>query len=37
MEGEKGVTGSIIDEPQSSYIQRDQIEGGSCFTGSVTD
>ena len=37
MEGEKGVTGSIIDEIQSSDIQRDQIEGESCFTGSVTD
>ena len=27
MEGESGVTGSIIDELHSSDIQRDQMEG----------
>ena len=37
MEGEKDVTGSIIDELQSSDIQRDQIEGESSFTGSAND
>ena len=32
MEGESGVTRSIIDEPHSSDIQRDQIEGESGVT-----
>ena len=32
MEGESGVTRSIIDEVYSSYIQRDQIEGGIGVT-----
>ena len=35
MEGERGVIGNIIDELHSSDIQRDQIEGESCFTGSA--
>ena len=29
MEGESGVTGSIIDESRSWYIQADQMEGES--------
>ena len=29
MEGESGVTGSIIDEFHSSDIQRDEMEGES--------
>ena len=32
MEGENGVTGSIIDEVRSWNIQRDQLEGESGFT-----
>ena len=32
MEGESGVTRSIIDELHSSVIQRYQMEGESCFT-----
>ena len=37
MEGESGVTGSIIDELHSSDIERHEFEGESGFTGSVTD
>ena len=32
MEGESGGTQSIIDEPHSWYIQRDQMEGESGVT-----
>ena len=32
MEGESGVTRTIIDELNSSDIQGDQMEGESCFT-----
>ena len=32
MEGESGVTRSIIDEFHSSYIQGDQMEGASNVT-----
>ena len=32
MEGESGVTRSIIDEIHSSDIQRDQMEGESGVT-----
>ena len=37
MEGESGVTRSIIDELPSSYIQRDQIKGESGVTSSIID
>ena len=37
MEGESGVTRSIIDELHSSDIQRDQMEGESGFTQSIID
>ena len=37
MEGEGGVTRSIIDEFQSSLIQRDQMEVESGFTRSIID
>ena len=37
MEGESGVTRSIIDELHSSDIQRDQKEGESGVTGSNID
>ena len=37
MEGESGVTGSIIDERHSSVIKRDEFEGESGFTGIVID
>ena len=37
MEGETGVTRSIMDELHSSDIQGDQMEGGSCVTGSIID
>ena len=37
MEGEGGVTGSIIDELHSSNIQGDQIECESCVTLSIID
>ena len=37
MEGESGVTGSIIDELHSSDIQRDQMEDESGVTRSITD
>ena len=35
MEGESGVTRSIIDELHSSDIQRDQMEGESGVTRST--
>ena len=37
MEGESGVTRSIIDELHSSYIQEDQKEGESSVTRSIID
>ena len=37
MEGESGVTRSIIDELHSSYIQGDQMEGESGVTRSIID
>ena len=37
MEGESGVTRSIIDELHSSYIQGDQMDGESGFTQSIID
>ena len=37
MEGESGVTRSIIDELLSSDIQRDQIEGESGVTPNIFD
>ena len=37
MEGESGVTKSIIDEFYSSDIQRDPMEGESGVTQSVID
>ena len=37
MEGESGVTRSIIDEVRSLYIQRDQREGESSVTRSMID
>ena len=37
MEGESGVTRSIIDDLHSSDIQRDQMEVESCVTGSIID
>ena len=37
MEGESGVTRSIIDELYSSDIQRDQMEGDSGVTRSIID
>ena len=37
MEGESGVTRSIIDELHSSDIQRDQMEGESGVTRSILD
>ena len=37
MEGEIGVTRSIIDELNSWNIQRDQMEGEIDVTGSVID
>ena len=35
MEGESGVTRSIIDELHSSDIQQDQMEGESGVTRSI--
>ena len=32
MEGESGITGSMIDEPHSSDIHGDQMEGESAVT-----
>ena len=37
MEGESGVTRSIIDEILSSDIQGDQMEGESVVTRSIID
>ena len=37
MEGESGVTRSIIDEIHSSDIQSDQSEAGSALTRSIID
>ena len=37
MEGESGVTGSIIDYLHSSDIQGDQMEGESGVTPSIID
>ena len=37
MEGESGVTRSIIDELHSWDIQGDQMEVESCVTGSIID
>ena len=37
MEGESGVTRSIIDELPSSDIQGDQMEGESGATRSIID
>ena len=37
MEGESGVTGSIIDELHSWYIQGDQMEGESGVTRNIID
>ena len=37
MEGESGLTRTIIDELPSSDIERDQMEGGSCVTRSIID
>ena len=37
MEGEIGVTQSIIDKPHSSDIQGDQMEAESGFTRSIVD
>ena len=35
MEGESGVTRSIIDELHASFIQLDQMEGESSVTRSI--
>ena len=37
MEGDSGVTRSIIDELLSLYIQVDQMEGESGVTRSIID
>ena len=37
MEGESGVTRSIIDELHSSDIERDQMESESAVTRSIID
>ena len=37
MEGESGVTRTIIDEHHSACIQRDPMEGESGVTGSIID
>ena len=37
MQGESGVTRSVIDELHFSYIQRDQMEGESGVTRSIID
>ena len=37
MEGEGGVSRSIIDEFHSSDIQRDQMQGESGVTRSIVD
>ena len=36
-ERERAVTISIIDDLDSSYIQREQLEGESCVNGSSID
>ena len=37
MEGESGVTRSVIDELHSSDIQGDQMEGECGVTGKIID
>ena len=37
MEGESGVTRSIVDELHSLDIHGDQMEGESGVSGSITD
>ena len=37
MEGESGVTRSVIDELHFSDIQRDEMEGESSVTRSIID
>ena len=37
MEGQSGVTQSIIEEPHCSDIQGDQMEGESGVTRSIID
>ena len=37
MEGESGVTRSMIDELHSSAIQGDQMEGETVVTRRITD
>ena len=37
MEGERGVTRSVIDELHSSYSQGDKMEGDSGVTRSIGD
>ena len=37
MEGESGVTRSIIDELHSSDIEENQMEGGRSVTRGITD
>ena len=37
MEGETGVTRSIIDKLHSLHIQGDQMEGKGCVTRSIID
>ena len=37
MEGECGVTRSMIDEPHSLHIQGDEMEGESDGTRSIID
>ena len=37
MEGERGVTGSIIDELHSWDIQEDQMEGESGVSRNIID
>ena len=37
MEGQNGVTRSMIDEIHSSVIQEDQMEGESSVTRSIID
>ena len=37
MEGESGVTRSVIDETDSSDVEEDQMEGEGGFTRSIID
>ena len=37
MEGESGVTRSVIDQLHSSDIQQDQMEGKGCVTRIIID